>query len=74
MRILKTIRRALLFPVILLTLLTTPTPVNTDTAAFLGQDVFVMAEALAKASGGRLVEIAKSRGAPDNVTVVLISV
>ena len=51
MRILKAIRRFLLLPVILLTLLTTPKPVNTDTAVFREQNLFVMAEALAMGQG-----------------------
>ena len=51
MRMIARIRRFVLLPVILLTLLTTPTPVDTDTAVFLGQHVFVMAEALAMGQG-----------------------
>lgn len=51
MRILKNIRRFLLLPVILLTLLTTPKPLDTDTAEFREQNLFVMAEALAMGQG-----------------------
>ena len=51
LRIVKQIRRFLLFPVILLTLVTTPKPLDTDTAVFRQQDVFVMAEALAMGQG-----------------------
>lgn len=51
MRILKSIRCLLLLSVILLTVLTTPKPADTDTAAFRGQNVFVMAEALAMGQG-----------------------
>lgn len=51
MRILKWVRRLLLWPVILLTLLTTPKPADTETAVCTGQDLFVMAEALAMGQG-----------------------
>lgn len=51
MRIIRFIRRFVLLPVILLTLLTTPKPVDTDTASCVGQDVFVMVEALAMGQG-----------------------
>lgn len=45
------IRWFVLLPVLLLTLLTTPRPADTDTAAFLSQSVFVMGEALAMGQG-----------------------
>ena len=45
------LRRFILFPVILLTLLTTPKPADTETAVFLDQTAFVMAEALAMGQG-----------------------
>ena len=51
MRFFAYLRRCILFPVILLTLLTTPKPADTDTTAFLDQTVFVMAEALAMGQG-----------------------
>lgn len=51
MRISGIIRRFLLFPVILLTVLTTPKPLDTDTAVFRDQNVFVMREALAMGQG-----------------------
>ena len=51
MRLFRNIRRLLLLPVILLTLLTTPKPVDTDTAVFRGQDLYVMAQALATGQG-----------------------
>ncbi len=51
MRFLAKLRRFILFPVVLLTLLTTPKPVATDTAVCTDQTVFVMAEALAMGQG-----------------------
>jgi hypothetical protein len=51
MRVLKILRRFVLFPVILLTVLTTPKPADTDAAVFQEQTVFVMAEALAMGQG-----------------------
>ena len=51
MRIFAAVRRFVLFPVIVLTLLTTPTPLDTDTAVFRDQHLFVMAEALAMGQG-----------------------
>ena len=51
MRILEMIRRFFLLPVILLTLLTTPKPVDTLTAALVEQNVFVMEQALAMGQG-----------------------
>ena len=50
-RIFQAVRRLVLLPVVALTLLTTPIPADTDTAAFLGQNVFVMAQALAMGQG-----------------------
>lgn len=50
-RIAKALRRFALLPVILLTLVMTPKPADSDTAVFRGQDVFVMAEALAMGQG-----------------------
>ncbi len=51
MRILKWIRLLMLLPIILLTLLMTPRPADTDTAVFKGQHAFVMTEALAMGQG-----------------------
>ncbi|MBQ7547636.1 MAG: hypothetical protein IJT41_11805 [Clostridia bacterium] len=51
MRFLAAVRRFLVFPVILLTLLTMPKPVDTDTAAFTDQHVFVLIDALAAGQG-----------------------
>ncbi len=51
LRVVKPLRWLVLLPVLLLTLVTTPKPVDTDTAAFRKQDVFVMAEALAMGQG-----------------------
>ena len=51
MRFLAAVRRFLVFPVILLTLLTMPKPVDTDTAAFADQHVFVLIDALAAGQG-----------------------
>ncbi|MBQ7541198.1 MAG: hypothetical protein IJT44_02790 [Clostridia bacterium] len=51
MRYWKTVRRLVLSLIVLLTLLTTPIPADTDTAALLGQKAFVMAEALAMGQG-----------------------
>ena len=51
MRFLAAVRRLLVFPVILLTLLTMPKPVDTDTAAFADQHVFVLIDALAAGQG-----------------------
>jgi hypothetical protein len=47
----KTLRQLVLLPFILLTLLITPNPVDTDSAAFLRQDVFVLAQALVTGQG-----------------------
>ena len=51
MRILNRIRSFVLLPVILLTLVTTPKPADTDTAAFVSQNVFVLLQALAMGQG-----------------------
>ena len=48
---LQKIRTLFLLPIILLTLLTTPKPLDTDTAAFVSQKVFVMEQALAMGQG-----------------------
>lgn len=45
------IRTLFLLPIILLTLATTPKPVDTDTARFVSQKVFVMEQALAMGQG-----------------------
>ncbi len=51
MNVWQKIRTLLLLPVILLTLLTTPKAVDTDTSVFLSQKVFVMEQALSMGQG-----------------------
>ena len=51
LRVCRAVRVFLLLPVILLTLVTTPKPVDTETAVFRSQRVFVLGEALAMGQG-----------------------
>ena len=51
MTVLQKIRTFLLLPLILITLVTTPRAVDTDTAKFVSQKVYVMAQALAMGQG-----------------------
>lgn len=51
MTLLQKLRRLLVLPVILLTVLTTPKPADTDTARFISQNVYVLEQALAMGQG-----------------------